>query len=353
MTRTARPWFPGCVLHVGARGFEGADIFGTPADRRFLVRTAGRVFAEEHVRCHAWAVLKNHYHLLIQCDSTEPGRVLQRLNTTIAVRARRIRGERGPVFQSRYFSRICTDDDAYESMLAYVLGNPLRHGVLRSLDQLERHPWTGLGELLSRVPERLVDIRGVLSHFHHDLELARRSLGELMRTKLERWGVDPPEDPDELVLPRRVVDDESLRRGLIGIAGTLDPIVGDWESRAARRTLLLRTGWSIDTLIEAVCRRTGAPPSALRDGDRSATVTVARDLVLFVACDYVGLPCGETARAVGVGITAAAAARRRGRAMLVQLQLDPADLLGTVLKDLLGTVLKSSLQVKPVPLIGA
>ena len=317
---------------MGARGFEGAGLFEGDDSRRFVVRTASRVFDEEHVRCLAWAVLNNHYHLLIQCDSTAPGRILQRLNTTIAVRARRIRGERGPVFQSRYFSRICTGEDAYDQMLAYVLGNPLRHGVLHSLQELERHPWTGLREILGLGEFHLVDVPAVLSHFHDDQDIARRSVRDLLRAKLERWQAEPSQEPDELVLPRRVVDDELLRRGLVGIVGVVDPLVGDWESRATRRVLLSRDGWGIDRLIDIACKRVGAIPDELRSGSRGDAATIARALVLFVACDYVGVPCGEAARAVGVGNSAAAGARRRGRALIGRLGLDPADLLGTVLK---------------------
>jgi REP element-mobilizing transposase RayT len=316
-------------------------LFGTNADRRFVVRTAAGIFEEECVRCLAWALLSNHYHMLLRFDSTPPGRVLQRLNTTIAVRARRLRGERGPVFQSRYFSRICTDDGAYDQMFAYTLGNPLRHGVLHSLAELERHPWSGLGELLGLTPAKLIDIPVVLSHFHDDPAVARRSVRELMLAKLERWQIEPPHEPDELNLPRRVVDDESLRRGLAAIVGTPDPVVGDWESRAGRRTLLLRSGWTVDRLIEDVCQRTGAQASAVREGNRGSAAIVARSLVLFVACDVVGLPCGESARAVGVGVSAATAARRRGRALFVELGWTPS--------ELLGTVLTSSPLVKSVP----
>ena len=343
MPRTARPWAPGRILHVSARGFEGANICATDADRRFVVRTAARVFDEEHVRCLGWAILKNHYHMLVQCDSTSPGQVMLRLNTTIAMRARRLRGEHGSVFQGRYFSRLCTDDDAYDQMLAYVLGNPLRHGVLRSLEELERHPWSGLREILGFAPARLVDVPAVLAHFHDDPVLARRSVRELMRAKLERWRIDPPAEPDELVIPRRVTDDESLRRGLRGVVGIVDPVVGDWESRAGRRTLLLRRGWTIEQLIETVCARVGASVTALCEGERSAPVTMARSIVLFIACDYVGVASGEAARAVGVGISTAAGARRRGRAILRTLGCDP--------EELLGTVLIPPLEMKAVPSI--
>src|SRR5258707_940692 len=109
MARRPRRWFPGAIT---------------------------RVFAEEGVECFAWAVLVNHYHLLVRFPGP-PKRTMQRLNTAIACRVRRRSDGCGPVFQGRFFSAPGTDHSSLLSRFAYVTANPIHHRVVASIDRLE------------------------------------------------------------------------------------------------------------------------------------------------------------------------------------------------------------------------
>jgi REP element-mobilizing transposase RayT len=327
MPRTARPWDPAAIVHVDARTHEGAHLFEPDEERSFILAAAARVFTETRTRCHAWAVLSNHYHFLVQSDSTPLGLVFQRINTRIAIRARRALGERGAVFQSRYFSRICSGDEAYAGMLAYVLGNPLRHRVVRTTAELLDHPWTGLREVLGLDPPRLIDVDWVLGHFHDDPRLARDSVRSLLESRAADWAASPDEEPDALPLSARVTADEQVRRETKAIVGLIDPMVGDWESRAARRAVLRAERWSPDRLVQPICARVGARPDAVRAGLRASEDVLARALIAFVACDFAGWPAQEVARMLSVSSSALSAARRRGREIVERLAIDPQALL--------------------------
>jgi hypothetical protein len=257
---------------------------------------------------------------------------MHRVHTRVARRVRLVRGERGAVFQDRYFSRMCTDDRGYEELLAYVLGNPLRHGVLASMEELERHRWSGLGELLGTAPPRLIDSRSVLERFHADPAVARECVRALVRNKAAVWaasGSGPDEFPDApettggLAMSARTVVDENLRRGLQGVVGIVDPVVGDWNSRTGRRLLLEHEGLGPEALLRAVCTRLGARPEDVRAGRRTAAESSARAIVAWVACDYASFPAADVARLTGVAASSLAEARPRGRDLVERMGWSP------------------------------
>ena len=68
MPRGPRIDFPGAVHHVYARGIEKRDIFLDDLDRRSFLGRVGTNLPKWNVRCSAWALMPNHFHLLLQSD---------------------------------------------------------------------------------------------------------------------------------------------------------------------------------------------------------------------------------------------------------------------------------------------
>ena len=161
MSRTRRSWEPGAIHHVVARAHCGSPIFATDEDRRFVVERAVRAFKESRATCLAWSILINHYHVLVRCEGP-PGPVFARLNSAIAWRVLRYRGEHGAVFQNRFFSDPCDDEDSLLERFAYVLGNPVHHRVVPTIDALRAYSWSSLGELLGVRESLWTDVSAAL-----------------------------------------------------------------------------------------------------------------------------------------------------------------------------------------------
>jgi REP element-mobilizing transposase RayT len=334
--RERRAWAPGDVLSIVGRAHEGRPIFATGEDRRFFLDRLQRVFAPGEVGLLAWALLINHYHLVIRVRDEEPGRLFLRLNTVVARRERRRRGDHGAVFQDRYWSGRCEGEGAAVALLTYVLGNPVHHGVVPTAEALETYEWTAYPEVLGLRAPGLVDARETLALVHPDEAVARRTLREAMSWRVARWrsardGVDVCEEPGcrgardacGLVHPERV----RLANGRFGAhPGPAAPaeagISRVHDDRADRRSRLLAAGWRAADLVAAVCARLGADPAAVLRGERRRPESRARSVVACVACEGAGERVGEVARLLGVSGTAAAAARRRGRRILDGLGVD-------------------------------
>ena len=65
MARPLRIEFPGAVYHVTSRGNERKAIFGDDQDRKIFLDTLEHVTNRYNWFCHAYCLMKNHYHLLI------------------------------------------------------------------------------------------------------------------------------------------------------------------------------------------------------------------------------------------------------------------------------------------------
>lgn len=130
MARPLRLEFAGAFYHLTARGNARADIFMDDHDRRLFLELLGKEIFQQSWRCHAYCLMNNHYHLLI--ETTEPNLVsgMRRLNGVYSQRFNRRHGRVGHVLQGRYKS-ILVETDAYGLELSrYIVLNPVRAKIV-------------------------------------------------------------------------------------------------------------------------------------------------------------------------------------------------------------------------------
>jgi len=75
MPRQARLDAPGALHHVMGRGIEGTSIFRTNKDREDFLTRLGALYEGELLSIHAWALLDNHFHLLIRTGKQCPASI--------------------------------------------------------------------------------------------------------------------------------------------------------------------------------------------------------------------------------------------------------------------------------------
>ena len=66
MPRKARIDAPGALHHIMARGIEGRPIFQSDLDRKDFIKRLAPLIEETETRCLAWALIPNHFHLLLK-----------------------------------------------------------------------------------------------------------------------------------------------------------------------------------------------------------------------------------------------------------------------------------------------
>ena len=89
MPRQSRIDITGALHHVIARGIERRKLFDDNQDRYDFLRHLGLILEQTKTACHAWALMPNHFHLLLRVGPVPIATVMRRLLTGHAIRYNR------------------------------------------------------------------------------------------------------------------------------------------------------------------------------------------------------------------------------------------------------------------------
>jgi putative transposase len=154
MARSLRIDAPGSWHHVMHRGARRAPIFRDDADVLLFLRGLAEAVEHHGLEVHAYALMPNHFHLLVRSVRGELSSAMKHVGATYTLRANRRRGWDGPIFRGRFRSQLVTDERYLDAVFAYIHLNPIRAGLVQ---RLEDSRWTSLPAYLGkeRVPEWL------------------------------------------------------------------------------------------------------------------------------------------------------------------------------------------------------
>ena len=114
------------IFHVTNRGNDRQEIFVDDVDYATFLRLLEQAFdGIDHER-HAYCLIPNHYHLLIEAARNELSRAMHLLNGRYARRFNQRYGRSGHVFQGPYTATAVARDEHFLEALRYVLLNPVR-----------------------------------------------------------------------------------------------------------------------------------------------------------------------------------------------------------------------------------
>ncbi|MEN8259758.1 MAG: transposase, partial [Pseudomonadota bacterium] len=131
--------FAGAVYPVTSRGNARQDIYQDEQDRHAFLDNLSRVCERYRWLCHAYCLMSNHCHLLVETQSPTLSKGMKYLNGRYTQYYNRRHNRVGHLFQGR-FKGILVEKDAYLLELArYIVLNPVRVGMTRSAKDW---PWS-------------------------------------------------------------------------------------------------------------------------------------------------------------------------------------------------------------------
>ena len=132
MARPLRLEFACALYHVTSRGDRREDIYDSDADRELFLSILGDVCERFNWECHAYCLMSNHYHLLIETPDANLSKGMRQLNGVYTQSYNRSNDKVGHLFQGRY-KAILVEKESYLLELArYIVLNPVRAEMVRS-----------------------------------------------------------------------------------------------------------------------------------------------------------------------------------------------------------------------------
>lgn len=149
MARPLRIEFAGALYHVTSRGDRREPIFEDDDDRTKFLSVLAEVVERFNWLCHAYCLMTNHYHLVVQTPEANLSKGMRQLNGMYTQACNRRQRQTGHLFQGR-FKGILVDKDSYLLELArYVVLNPVRAGMVK---HPEKYPWSSYRAMVGEAP---------------------------------------------------------------------------------------------------------------------------------------------------------------------------------------------------------
>lgn len=170
MSRPVRIQFEGALYHITSRGDRRENIYDDDDDRAAFLRVLGEVCDTFNWVCHAYCLMSNHYHLVIETPDGNLSKGMRQLNGVYTQNSNRRHSRIGHLFQGRY-KAILVDADAYLLELTrYVVLNPVRAGMVSAPGDW---PWSSYLAMVGvTAPPPWLATDGLLAQFSDDRRAA-------------------------------------------------------------------------------------------------------------------------------------------------------------------------------------
>jgi REP-associated tyrosine transposase len=161
MPRKLRIQYPGAIYHVMNRGNRREAIFADAQDQTRFLETLGEVCQKTGWQVHAYCLMKNHFHLVVETPQPNLVPGMKWFLGTYTSRFNRRHKEFGHLFSGRYKALIVDGSETgyLKCVCDYVHLNPVRAKLLSAETRLKGFPWSSYSEYLKTPKERVAWLR--------------------------------------------------------------------------------------------------------------------------------------------------------------------------------------------------
>ena len=156
MARKLRVQYPGAIYHVVSRGDRREPIVRDDKDRGRFLETLGEACQKTGWQVHAYCLMLNHFHLVIETPSANLVAGMKWFLGTYTSRFNRRHKLVGHLFSGRYKSLIVdgSGDGYLRTVCAYVHLNPVRAELLSPEEPLQTYRWSSYPDYVNRASKR-------------------------------------------------------------------------------------------------------------------------------------------------------------------------------------------------------
>ncbi len=327
MPRQARIDAPGALHHIICRGINRQRIFSEDGDYTLFTERLGTLIKESHTRCFAWALMTNHFHLLLRTGNVSISDLMKRLLTYYAVHYNRRHRRVGHLFQNRFKSILCQQGPYLLELVRYIHLNPLRAQIVADYPSLARYPHCGHGAILGLQENDWHDTQYVLGLFGSNAadakgryrEFVRKGIGMGKRPDLTGGGLLRSQGGwDGLKVNRRAGDYQKGDERILGDGDFVSEVLAQAQERMENRCRLAAEGYDFEKLLRRVSQITQITPQQILDTQRDRARTNARSILCYWATDQLGITQSRLSDILKLTQSAISHAVRRGRGLVAK-----------------------------------
>ncbi|MFQ5668122.1 MAG: transposase [Candidatus Binatia bacterium] len=259
----------------------------------------------------AWALLPNHFHLLLRTTAVPLSDLMRCLNTGYAGCFNRRHRRSGYLFYNRFKSILVEEEPYLLELVRYIHLNPIRAAIVAGVGQLDDYPWTGHAALVGHLQRPWQATAAVLALFARREPQAREAYrrfveagaGDRRRPELTGGGLrrsrcgwltrfDNVRGRDLWAFDERVLGSSDFVRQVLaetGHGGVCRLLPQSPQGQVILAQVMRRVG--------AVC---GTTPDEIASTSHRPAAVAGRALVSYVGVVHLGLSSNAVARLLGV-----------------------------------------------------
>lgn len=136
MPRIPRNYMKTNFFHVMTQGINKSYIFEKSLEKKKYIKLMYQLKEECNISIIAYAIMDNHSHLLIKCNSIKDmSSYMHKLNTTYAAFYNRLYKRVGYVFRDRYKCEAIVNEIHLYNCIRYIFENPVNARICDRMDQ--------------------------------------------------------------------------------------------------------------------------------------------------------------------------------------------------------------------------
>lgn len=298
MPRNRRLEIPGALYHIIVRGIERRKIFNDDDDRAEFLQRLAKALEKSGSHCHAWVLMPNHFHLLIQTGKKPMSDLMRSLMSGYVGYFNRKYRRSGYLVQNRYKSILCQQDAYYMELVRYIHLNPLVSGLVKTMDELNKYPWSGHAVLMGKAKREWYHEDEVLSYFGRTKENARRDYltfiqdGLAMGRRQDLIGGGLKRSAGGWAGIKALKKMNTRWQGderILGDGDFVSAVIKEWEEDIESAEKMQRAGWNIEKLVEYVCQLFKIKKEDIERKGKNNQIAHAKGLIAYWGKQKLGL----------------------------------------------------------------
>ncbi len=309
MPRQARLDVPGALHHIMVRGIDKTNIFRDDEDKTRFLERLGPTILEGKCTVYAWALMDNHVHVLFKSGKAGISTVMRKLLTWYALYFNRRYRRTGHLFENRYKSILCDEDNYLLALIRYIHLNPMRAGMVKTIEELDSYPWSGHSAVMNKQESPWMDTDYVLLQFNDTTRRARNAYRRFVQE-----GIGMGQQPQliggglvrslggwsQVQSAQRKGQKTEYDERILGSGDFVTAIFKKAEEKQIRQLKLRRIGRTISDIIKEECKQSKVSAEELTKGSKRCKVSETRMTIARRSRNELGLSGAEIARHLGV-----------------------------------------------------